>query len=163
MSHVYYRVDDRLIHGQVMTAWSRHYNLKQVIIVDDAVAQDPVQKQIISVVAPADINVHIQTVSEAVALIETAEQQETPTLVLVKGPESLLGLCEQGIKIPEVILGGIQFKPGRKKVTKTVAVTEDEARDFHHLAEQEVMLTWQVIPTDRPHDFKELLNSVFPK
>lgn len=162
MAHVYYRVDDRLIHGQVVTTWSRYYKLKQILIVDDAVSQDPVQQQIISVVAPSDMKVHIKSVVEAPALIEEAEQQQVPTLVLVKGPESLLGLVEQGANISEIILGGMQFKPERKKVTNTMSVSEDEAQAFHRLVGAGVTLTLQVIPTDRPQDFSEKLNTVFP-
>lgn len=163
MAHVYYRVDDRLIHGQVMTAWSKYYKLKQVIIVDDAVAKDPVQKQIISVVAPSDIKVHIKPVVEAPEVIKEAEQEKIPTLVLVKEPESLLGLIEQNVNMSEVILGGMQFKPERKKITKTLAVTADEANVFHRLSQKGVALVSQVIPTDRPQNFEEQLSKVFPR
>lgn len=163
MGSVFYRVDDRLIHGQVMTAWSRYYQLKQVMIVDDSVAQDPVQQQIITVVAPPDMTVRVCSVEEAPPYIQEAEQSALPTLVLVKGPESLLGLTNENVNIPEVILGGMQFKPGRKKVTRTVAVTDEESRMFYSLSEAGVKLTLQVIPTDRPQNFIEALQRVFPE
>lgn len=159
MSSVYYRIDDRLIHGQVVTGWARYYQLKQIIIVDEQVASDPIQQQIISLVAPSDIKVSIKSVSEGKKLIGEAEEKGVSSLVLVKGPESLLGLIEEGTTINEVIVGGMQFRKGKQTINKTVSVTEEESKYFKALSNANTILTYQVIPTDKKQSFSELLGT----
>ncbi|MBS4195781.1 PTS system mannose/fructose/N-acetylgalactosamine-transporter subunit IIB [Lederbergia citri] len=160
MTNVYYRVDDRLIHGQVITGWSRYYHLKKIIIVDDVVANDAIQKQIISLVAPPNIKVHITNVLEGSHLIKEANQNQESTLVLVKGPETLVDLARRNVTASKVVIGGMQFKHGRKKVTNTVSLTVDEAKAFQELSNANVELVLQVIPTDKAQDFKGHLNKL---
>lgn len=157
MSCVHYRVDDRLIHGQVMTVWSRYYKLKQILIVDDAVANDPIQQQIISLVTPPEMTVSITSVADAPSLIKQAEAQNLSTLVLVKGPDALWALHQSGISIKEAILGGIQYKAGRKQISKTISVSPEEADLFNKLAAAGIAITLQVVPTDRAQNFQELI------
>jgi len=159
LKHVHFRVDDRLIHGQVVTVWSRYYKLKQIIIVDDEVARDPIQRQIISVVTPADMKVHICGTGDAPPLIEQAESEGISTMVLVKGPEALAKLAEHQVPVREVIMGGMQFKAGHRQITKTVSVSERQAVLFAELSKAGIKFTLQVIPSERPQDFIEILQS----
>lgn len=163
MSNIYYRIDDRLIHGQVITAWSRYYKLERIIIVDDQVAGDPIQRQIINMVAPANIKVDVTNVEEGYKAIVDARKSETSTLVLVKGPGALCSLLERGIDLKEVIIGGMQFKDGRKKMTKTVAVNRQEAEEFWKLYDEQIQLIVQLVPTDRRSQIIPSLKRNFPK
>ncbi|MGI6425674.1 MAG: PTS system mannose/fructose/N-acetylgalactosamine-transporter subunit IIB [Tepidanaerobacteraceae bacterium] len=163
MGNVNYRIDDRLIHGQVITAWTRYYKLEKIIIVDDRVAVDPIQRQIIKAVAPPNIVVDVLSVKDGYSEIVNAVKAQTSTLVLVKGPEALASLIEMGIDIKEVIIGGMQFKSGRKQVTRTVSVTPEEAEEFWKLHERGVELTIQLVPTERRSQLITTLNKTFPR
>lgn len=157
MSSVFYRIDDRLIHGQVITGWSRFYQLKRIIILDDSVANDPVQQQIISLVAPSDINVYIESIEDGAQAIQKSERDGASTLVLVKGPHALLELVNKNVSVDKVVVGGMQFKSGRNKITNTVSATEEEASTFKVLSGKGVDIVYQVIPTDKEQDFIHLL------
>lgn len=157
MNSVYYRIDDRLIHGQVITAWSRYYKLKRIIIVDDEVSSDPIQKQIINAVSPKDIKVEVLSVIEGYTAILDAGNEEVETLVLVKGPSVLCSLMELGLKIPEVIIGGMQYKDERKKISRTISATSQEMKEFWMLNEKAVELNVQIVPTDRKNDIIPIL------
>jgi len=160
MNNIFYRIDDRLIHGQVVTGWSRHYNLEEIIIVDDETANDPVQKQVISMVAPSDLNVSINSINEGALKINEAAKKGTSTLVLVKGPESLVGLFEHNVNVNTVIVGGMQHKADRKRVTKTVYTSDQEAKFFNELADRGSELYYQVVPNDKQQNFNKLLETV---
>lgn len=163
MGNVNYRIDDRLIHGQVITAWTRYYKLEKIIIVDDQVASDPIQRQIINAVAPSNIAVDVLPVKDGYEAIVNASKAQTSTLMLVKGPEALSALIEMGIEIKKVIIGGMQFKNGRKQVTRTVSVTPEEAEEFWKLYDKDVELIVQLVPTDRRSQIIPTLKRTFPK
>lgn len=163
MGNVNYRIDDRLIHGQVITAWTRYYKLEKIIIVDNQVAGDSIQRQIINAVAPPNITVDVLPVKDGFEAIINASKAQTSTLVLVKGPEALTALLEMGIEIKEVIIGGMQFKSGRKQVTRTVSVTPEEAEEFWKLHDRGVELTIQLVPTERRSQLITTLNRTFPR
>lgn len=163
MEKVNYRIDDRLIHGQVITAWSRYYKLEKIIIVDDQVAADPIQCQIINAVAPPNMTVEVLSVKEGYEAITEAHKNQISTLVLAKGPEALLELVEMGVTMEEVIIGGMQFKSGRKQLSRTVFVTPDEAEAFWKLSDKGVQLTIQIVPTERRSQLITSLNKTFPK
>src|SRR5699024_1300420 len=110
MDNIFYRIDDRLIHGQVITGWSRYYKLKKIIIADDDVANDPIQCKIINMVAPKNIKVEILGVYNSYNVIIDKNKLKDNTLLLVKGPDAICKLSEFGVKIDEVIVGGMQFK-----------------------------------------------------
>jgi len=152
-----------LIHGQVITAWTRYYKLEKIIIVDDQAANDPIQQKIIKAVAPPNIAVEILSVKDGYEAIMNAEKAQISTLVLVKGPKALTALLDMGIDMKEVIIGGMQFVGGRKQVTRTVSVTPDEAEEFWKLHERGVELTIQLVPTDRRNPLTASLNKMFPK
>ena len=163
MGNVNYRIDDRLIHGQVITAWTRYYKLEKIIIVDDQVAVDPIQRQIIKAVAPPNIVVDVLSVKDGYEAIVNAGEAQTSTLVLVKGPKALLSLLEMGIDIKEVIIGGMQFISGRKQITRTVSVTPEEAEEFWKLHEKGVELAIQLVPTERRSQLVTMLSKIFPR
>lgn len=163
LGDVNYRIDDRLIHGQVITAWSRYYKLEKIIIVDNQVAGDPIQRQIINAVAPPNIIVEVLSVKESYDAIIEAKKAKTSTLVLVKGPEALFDLVEMGIEIREIIIGGMQFKNGRKQLSRTVFVTPEEAEVFWKLHDKGIELIIQIVPTEGRSQLLNSLNKTFPK
>jgi|SRR5699024_2286049 len=158
MTHVYYRIDDRLIHGQVATRWANYYYLKQIIIADDEVANNPMQKQVISMTAPSNIKVKISTINESANEIIDAEKNEVNTLVLIKGPKSLVELHKNNVSMQEIIIGGMQFKEDTTKVTNTVYISKQQKELFKELSNEEIKLIYQVIPDDKRMDFNKLLD-----
>lgn len=148
---IFYRIDDRLIHGQVITSWSRYYDLKEIIIIDDQVVVDPIQRKIIEMVAPPNITVHLTDTKKSVDKINAVKDN---TLVLTKGPKVLLYLIEQGVQIDEIIVGGMQYRDGKKKISSSVSISNEEREDFIKLSEKGVEIAIQIIPTEKKKQFK---------
>ena len=98
------RIDDRLIHGQVVTAWIKQYPINKILIIDDELSQNRLMERIYKAAAPMGVEVLIQSVSEAREFLKEEPVKGENFLILVKVPEIIESLLKEGIEIKKVIL-----------------------------------------------------------
>lgn len=139
------RIDDRLIHGQVATAWSKITKATKIIVVDDAVAQDPFMEMVLKSAAPSSIKVEIYGVNDAINALNKDDDGER-VIVLVKTPMPILSLVKAGVGIKELNLGGMGAKQGRKQFYKNISVSEEEKDAFKELMALGVNVYVQIVP-----------------
>lgn len=144
------RIDDRLIHGQVMTAWVKSTKATKIIIVDDVVAKDDFMKKVLTMAAPPGITVEVYGVEEASVALREDSPVEEKIVVLVKVPDTVEGLINNGVGIKDIIVGGIGAAPGRKKLYKNISISEGEKQSFLNLIENGVEVNIRIVPDDRP-------------
>lgn len=150
------RVDDRLIHGQVMTAWLQYTGGNHIIIVDDATAKDEFTKTIIKMAVPVGIGLDIFTIEDAAEKIKVLPDQKK-LIILAKVPQIFLTLIEEGVQISEVILGGMGANKNRKKFYKNIAATDLERECIKKIFLQGVIVKIQVIPDEKSVSVEKLL------
>ena len=141
------RIDDRLIHGQVMAVWARVLNIDQILVADDATAADPFTQQIMQLAMPASIQLRVATVEQAASLLAQAETDTTRTLVLLKSVDAAARLYKS-YRYCELNVGGIGMAPGRKLIWRSVAASGGELLSLQQLRDLGVDVYWQMIPTD---------------
>ena len=107
------RVDDRLIHGQVATSWIRGMNIEVVVVVDDAIANNPTQISILKVSAPAEIKIYALSVDKFVEKYNKGILDKYRTMLVFENVFAPLALIEKKIPITSLNLGGMRFKEGR--------------------------------------------------
>lgn len=147
MSIVLARIDDRLIHGQVMTAWVSFVGGKEILIVDDKVAKDPFLSAVITGAAPKHLKATAVTIEQATKeLTEQKDNSDKKYILLAKGPETFQALINNGIEIPEINLGGMGSKQERTKLYKNIAASADERKTFKDLLDSGVNVYIQVVP-----------------
>lgn len=149
------RIDNRLIHGQVAVAWSKHIGAGTLLVSSTEVARDEFQVTILRAVAPPGLKVEILD-AEATAAYVRAHSDEG-VFILCKGPGDVLELLDRGLEIQEVNVGNMAFVVGAKPVTRSVYVTPEQVGVFVTMAERGVRLTSQMMPADKPADFMALL------
>jgi PTS system mannose-specific IIB component len=150
------RIDDRLIHGQVVAVWLRALGAKRIVIVDDATARDPFMSEVLTLAAPQGVPVEVHAVAEgAVRLIELARTTE-PVMVLARLPRTILALRQAGVPIEVVDLGGMGSGPGRKRLHKTISVSPDELRELHEIEQLGTRVVIQIVADDRPIPLRQL-------
>lgn len=142
------RIDDRLIHGQVMTAWIKNKGANQVVIVDDAAANDEYMVEVLEMAIPEEIAIGIFTKEEGVQFF--SQELDAPTILLVKGPEVLNYLVDNGIAIDAIDVGGMGTRPNRRVLYKNISTSEEENEQFKDLLEKNVNVFIQVMPQDKP-------------
>ena len=122
------RIDDRLIHGQVMTAWIKQKNAVQVVVADDEVAEDEFMINVLEMAVPDEIAIGIFNRDDAVEFMK--QGLEAPTILLVKGPEILNYMVDHGIEIDEIDVGGMGAKEGRSVLYKNISTNPEENKNF---------------------------------
>ncbi|WP_410594370.1 PTS system mannose/fructose/N-acetylgalactosamine-transporter subunit IIB [Amycolatopsis sp. lyj-23] len=154
MTGAHLRIDNRLIHGQVTLAWTRRLGVRRLVVCNDDVAADDLQRALLPQAArglPTDV------LSVEAAL---AAEAGAGVMIIAKDPGDAFRLVEGGLR-PEVVnVGNVAPRPGAAytMVTRSVAVTADEADAYRKLAATGVALVTQLLPHDKPADFVPLLD-----
>lgn len=141
------RVDDRLIHGQVMTAWIQYTGGNHIVIVDDVTAQDDFTKQIMQMAVPTGIKLDIYNVQEAPQKINA--NQTDKLIILAKTPQVFLQLIQAQVALPGVIIGGMGANKDRQKVYKNIFMSAIEKQAVQAIGAQGVAVKIQVIPDEK--------------
>lgn len=153
---VFTRIDDRLIHGQVMTAWLSNTNANEIVIIDDEVAQDDFIKMVMLAAVPQGIHVEILTVDEAVEYL-SGEDAGAKIIILVKNPFTINELLQKGVTIKELNVGGMGLRGNRSQVYRNIAASDDERDVFKKMITQKIVINIQVIPSDSKIDISKYL------
>ncbi|WP_142427437.1 PTS sugar transporter subunit IIB [Enterococcus durans] len=154
---VFARVDDRLIHGEVVTAWTPTYSINHIIIIDDIVATDPFQKRVLKALAPTKIRVDAFTVVEGIKELGRDYNEKERVLLLTKSPIVYAKLVEGGIELPQVNLGGMGIRDERKPFIKNVACDEKEIEAIRNIVEKGIHVFYQLVPEQRLIEITNLL------
>jgi len=150
------RIDDRLIHGQVCAAWLKTLpSVQHILVIDDKVSQDPFMGEMFSLLVPAHISIEIRSVEEATALMKAGLPK--PTMVIVKVPDTIKRLIDNGIDIDFVNIGGMGMSAGRKKLFQNISASDAEREIFKELIAKGVKVEVQIIPAAKQFDVAKLL------
>ena len=142
------RVDDRLIHGQVIVAWRQRLHYDAIYIIDDALANDAFMRDVLRMAAPAGVQVSIVSVQQAADALARSEAKAI--LVLVKMPQTVLQLANAGLSIAQINVGNLGAAPGRKRVLKSISLAPEHVAALDSLAARGVRITFQLVPDDAP-------------
>ena len=149
------RIDDRLIHGQVMTAWMKTLPAKQIIVIDDKVAKDDFMLFVLQNAAPSGVKVLALTEEKALETLKAG--LSTPSFILAKSPLSLKVLIENGIDIKAVNIGGMGMKAGRTTIYKTVSASEEERICIKEFLDKGIDVAIQIVPSEKRFELNNIV------
>ena len=148
MGKLYVRVDDRLIHGQTIVAWCPTLRIEEIIAVDDASAQNPVLKSILTMGVPKNYVTNVVTTAEANALLE--EKSDKNRLLIVKVPEKLGELGDNISDCEQLILGNMAKRPDTvHKISGATGIfylSEADVKLLDNLAERGMDIVFHQLP-----------------
>lgn len=151
------RIDDRLIHGQVVTAWVKTTGANRILIADDALMADSFTQRLLKAAAPPGIVVDILSVTDAAAFLKEECVPGENLIVLTKTPQVMESLWESGAAINKIILGGMGAKPGRNRFNKNISATPEEVESFKRIVKGGIDILYQLVPSERPVNVKKIL------
>lgn len=150
------RIDNRLIHGQVTVNWVQSVGAEQILVVNDQVANDPIQKVLLPKAARG-VKTSVLSVDDAITFVN--EHPSVTILIVAKFPADALKMLQAGVKPEQVNVGNQAPLPATKytMVTHSIAVTADDAKVYRDIAGQGITLTSQMLPSDSKLNFIDLL------
>jgi mannose/fructose/N-acetylgalactosamine-specific phosphotransferase system component IIB len=156
MSLVLARIDDRLVHGQVVLVWGNCLSATSLLVADDAVAANPWERELMGTTAE-NMEVEVVAIAELPARLELEEERGGATILLLRSPAAALAAVEAGAAIDEMNLGGLHFAPGKEKILDYIYLNEADRLALTALQERGVRLIAQDVPASRPIDAREFL------
>jgi PTS system mannose-specific IIB component/fructoselysine and glucoselysine-specific PTS system IIB component len=156
MSILLYRVDDRLIHGQVILGWGRPLGIDFILLVDDHVRQSPWEQDLYRMGVPAGIEVIFASESEAVEALPGFAGGDRRGILLAGDIGTMIALNRAGAAIPRINLGGIHHKPGRTERLPYLYLTDEEMRELEGLEKAGIDVAAQDLPTANPVSLRSL-------
>ena len=150
MSVVLYRVDERLIHGQVVVGWARRLAPRRIIVVDDELADDALEQSIYRTGLPGEIRSDFWSTAEAVERLPAVEASDEPAFVLTASLGAMARLAQNGVAVEEVNVGGIHRGEGRKQVLPYLNLGPEEERLIELLERSGVRVVACDVPTGTP-------------
>ncbi len=148
MSLIFVRIDDRLIHGLVVQNWVKSLRITHIIVADDRVANDQMQKTLLFMAVPSCLKISIFTIEESVRRINAGEFKNGNVLLLISTPCDALSLVKNGLVTKSINVGGLHFVPGKKQIFKSISVDNKDIDAFCEINERGVSLELRIIPTD---------------
>lgn len=140
------RIDDRLIHGQVVIGWAGYLKTRQIILCEDSVADNDWEKELYLSIVPKHIEAYVMTTKELAEYLKNSHLDLHKTIVLVNSPKVIEQLIQMGAPINKVNVGGIHFKDGRKKLLNYLYLNDDEIDSFKRCIDKGVEFDCQDIP-----------------
>jgi len=154
------RIDDRLIHGQVATRWTKETNVQRIIVVSDEVAADTVRKTLLTQVAPPGVTAHVVDVAKMIRVYNNPKYAGERIMLLFTNPTDVERLVEAGVKITSVNIGGMAYRQGKTQVNNAVSVDEQDIEAFKKLNARGIELEVRKVSNDPKLKMMDLISKV---
>lgn len=154
---IHIRIDDRLIHGQVALFWTNVLHASRIMVINDEIAADDLQKSLMRMAAPANVNTSILNKNNALENIKADKYAGQRVLVVVKSPIDVLWLLEHGLDITSVNAGNMSGRDNTVSIRQNIHVTAQEMDAFNQLLARGVEITVIMTPNDTKIYLQDLL------
>ncbi|MCI4002001.1 PTS mannose transporter subunit IIAB [Dickeya dianthicola] len=154
------RIDDRLIHGQVATRWTKETNVNRIIVVSDEVAADNVRKTLLTQVAPPGVSAHVVDVAKAVRVYNNPKYASDRVMLLFTNPTDVLRLVEDNVKMTSINIGGMAYRQGKTQINNAVSIDDKDIAAFNKLHERGIELEVRKVSTDTKINMMDLITKV---
>lgn len=151
------RIDDRLIHGQVATRWTKESRVSRIVVVNDDVAKDEVRSTMLKSVAPPGVTAHVVNVEKMIRVYNNPEYANERMMLLFTNPTDVLRLLEAGVDMKSINVGGMAYKDGKKMITSAVSVDDKDIAAFKAIDAMGVELDVRKVSNDAHQYMMDLL------
>lgn len=151
------RVDSRLLHGQVATAWTKSTQPNRIIVVSDAVSKDDLRKKLIEQAAPPGVKANVIPISKMIEIAKDPRFGNTKALLLFENPQDVLRVVEGGVEIDEINVGSMAHSVGKVVVSKVLSMGEDDVKAFETMKEKGIKFDVRKVPNDSKANMEDII------
>lgn len=152
-----FRVDSRLIHGQIVEGWLKTCPVDEILIIDDAIYNNDFEIRILRFSVPREISFEVLTIGMADERWEMINKTAKKILILVQSIEILKKLFDSGISLPDINLGLVNYTDAKVALTKSVYVDETEKDMLSYLLGKGVKIFIQTLPSDEKTSLEKIM------
>ncbi|MBN2365137.1 MAG: PTS sugar transporter subunit IIB [Calditrichaeota bacterium] len=152
-----WRIDDRLIHGQVIIGWVGQLPIKRLIVSDDEIARTTWEKNLLLMASPPGLPTEILSIAETANHYTKWETSQKITMILMRSVACLKKLVDAGVRIGEVNIGGIHYREDRKEFLSYLYLSEEEIKTLKDLMQKGISFKCQDVPSASTHNLEKLL------
>ena len=146
------RIDDRLVHGQVVEGWLKALRINHIVVASNHVEADDTQKALYMLAVPHGVQLTCLKIEEAAEAWKSNIWKKDRVLVLVSTPEEALALLNSGAPVESVNLGGLHYRAGRVQILKGISLDDRDVAALKVLASRKIVLEARPLPLDEPVD-----------
>lgn len=144
------RIDDRLIHGQVVLGWGRPLGIQRIVLVNDDVAASAWEQDLYRMAVPPEIDLRFASTQDAARQLAAWHDDTVRTLLLTGDIATMLALHRaDGKALHAINVGGIHHRPGRRQRLPYVYLTDEERGELAALEDRGAEVSAQDVPTAR--------------
>lgn len=144
-----WRIDDRLIHGQVATRWTKETGISRIIVVNDQVVKDKTRATMLKQAVPPGVTAHVVDVDKMIRVYNNPEYAGERVMLLFTNPSDALELVRRGVPVKSINIGGMAYKEGRVMLDTSVSVDEKDIAAFRELDSHGIELEVRKVASDR--------------
>ncbi|MBX3067361.1 MAG: PTS sugar transporter subunit IIB [Microbacteriaceae bacterium] len=142
------RIDDRLIHGQVIAVWYRALGADVIVVADDETAADEFLSDVLVLAAPPGVNVEVYTVDDSIARIKELAESTDRAFILMRSPLAALRMVELGVPIPVLNIGGMGAATGRSSLYRNISASPAEIETMRELERKGTKVEIRIVADD---------------
>ena len=151
------RIDSRLLHGQVATAWTKSVQPSRIIVVSDAVAKDDLRKKLIEQAAPPGVKANVIPVQKMIDIAKDPRFGATKALLLFENPQDVVRVLDGGVDIKEVNVGSMAHSVGKVVVSKVLSMGPDDVKAFEDMKSRGIAFDVRKVPNDSKDNMDDIL------
>ena len=157
------RIDSRLVHGQVASAWTKEVRPDRIIVVSDRVSKDELRKKLLKQAAPSGVPVNIVPIKKMVEVLNDTRFGGQKIFFLFENPQEAVIAIESGVPIKNLNVGGMVHSEGKTLISKAIAVDHEDIVAFNHLKELGVELEVRQLPSNSKENIFKLIENAHLK
>jgi PTS system mannose-specific IIB component/fructoselysine and glucoselysine-specific PTS system IIB component len=156
MTVVLHRIDDRLVHGQVVVGWAAPLGVNFIALVDDQVGASAWEQDLYRMGVPDSMEVTFSTLAEGIRRYPEWDADSRRGIVLTGDIETMAGLRHARPGVTRINLGGLHLKPGRRERLPYLYLADEELKFLLALEGAGAEITAQDLPTSAPVRLRDL-------
>lgn len=153
------RIDDRLIHGQIVQGWLKVVEVNKILLISDEVAEDKMQQILLSMAMPSTVKLVIKNIKDASYELVNDVYDKDKLMILFSNPQDIVKVLENGVKFKSINVGGMHFSHGKTQILKNLSVDKQDVISFLKLIENNIELESRILPSDERHSIIEDINN----
>lgn len=157
IKYVLVRIDSRLLHGQVATAWTKTVKPTRIIVVSDGVAKDELRKNLIEQAAPPGVKANVVPVDKMIQVAKDPRFGNTKAMLLFETPQDALRAIEGGVDVKELNIGSMAHSVGKIAVSKVLSLGKDDVKTFEKLKAKGIQFDVRKVPNDSKENMDDII------